>query len=111
MVILSTPIRSIQDQQRHVYSPGKQQLDGNTITWQTQPTTATADQILIPHTDQPFLDLTDIDVKSQIDAMRTNGNYGFMLNLQSETIYTIRQFCSPFHPDASKHPKLVIEYQ
>jgi len=85
--------------------------DGNTITWQTQPTTATADQILIPHTDQPFLDLTDIDVKSQIDAMRTNCNYGFMLNLQSETIYTIRQFCSPFHPDASKHPKLVIEYQ
>ena len=85
--------------------------DGNTVTWQTQPTTTTTDQILIPHTDQPFLDLTDLDVKSLIDAMRTNGNYGFMLTLQSETIYSIRQFCSPIHADASKHPKLVIEYQ
>jgi hypothetical protein len=85
--------------------------DGNTVTWQTQPTTTTTDQILIPHTDQPFLDLTDLDVKSLIEAMRTNGNYGFMLNLQNETIYTIRQFISPTHADTSKHPKLVIEYQ
>jgi K319L-like, PKD domain len=85
--------------------------NGNTVTWQTQPTTTTTDQILVPHTNQPFLDLTDVDVASQIDAMRTNGNYGFMLILQNETIYTIRQFCSPFHADASKHPKLVIEYQ
>jgi len=85
--------------------------DGNTVTWQTQPTTTTTDQILIPHTDQPFLDLTDLDVKSLIEAMRTNGNYGFMLTLQNETIYTIRQFVSPTHADASKHPKLVIEYQ
>ena len=63
-----------------------------TVTWQTQPTTTTTDQILIPHTDQPFLDLTDLDVKSLIDAMRTNGNYGFMLTLQSETIYSIGSF-------------------
>jgi len=85
--------------------------DGNTVTWQTQPTTTTIDQILVPHTNLPFLDLTDLDVKSLIDAMRTNGNYGFMLTLQNEIIYTIRQFCSPTHADASKHPKLVIEYQ
>jgi hypothetical protein len=85
--------------------------NGNTVTWQTQPTTTTTDQILIPHTDQPFLDLTDVDVKALIEAMRTNGNYGFMLMLQSETIYSIRQFCSPTHADAAKHPKLVIEYQ
>ena len=85
--------------------------DGNTVTWQTQPTTTTNGQILVPHTNLPFLDLTDLDVKSLIDAMRTNGNYGFMLTLQNEVIYTIRQFCSPTHADASKHPKLVIEYQ
>jgi len=85
--------------------------DGNTVTWQTQPSTTTSGQVLVPHTDLPFLDLPDMDVTSQVNAMRTNGNYGFMLTLQSETIYSIRQFCSPFHVDASKHPKLVIEYQ
>ena len=84
--------------------------NGNTVTWQTQPTTTTTDQILVPHTNQAFLDLTDLDVTSMIDAMRTSGDYGFMLTLQNEVIYTIRQFCSPTHADASKHPKLVIEY-
>ena len=85
--------------------------DGNTVTWQTQPATTTTDQLLIPHTNQPFLDLIDLDVKTMIDAMRTNGNYGFMLTLQNEVTYTIRQFCSSFHSDATKHPKLVIVYQ
>jgi hypothetical protein len=85
--------------------------DGSTATWQTQPATTATDQILIPHTNQPFLDLIDLDVKTLIDAMRTNGNYGFMLNLQNETAYTIRQFCSSFHSNAAKHPKLVIVYQ
>ena len=85
--------------------------DGNTVTWQTQPATTTTDQLSIPHTNLAFLDLIDLDVKSLVDAMRTNGNYGFMMILQNETIYNIRQFCSPFHADATKHPKLVIVYQ
>jgi hypothetical protein len=85
--------------------------DGTTVTWQTQPATTTVDQITVPHTNQPFLDLVDLDVKTMIDAMRTNGNYGFMLNLQNEVTYTIRQFCSSFHSDPTKHPKLVIVYQ
>ena len=80
-------------------------------TWQNQPSTTTTDQILIPHTSQSFLDLIDLDVKNFVDAMRTNGNYGFMLTLQDETAYTIRGFCSSANSDASKHPKLVIVYQ
>ena len=31
--------------------------------------------------------------------------------LQDEDIYNCRQYCSSFHPDASKHPKLVLEYK
>lgn len=85
--------------------------DGVTVTWQTQPATTTVDQLLIPHTDQAFLDLIDLDVKALVDAMRINGNYGFMIGLQNETAYNIRQFCSPFYSDATKHPKLVIVYQ
>lgn len=85
--------------------------DGNTATWQTQPSTTTTDQISIPHTTQSFLDLIDIDVKTLIDAMRTNGNYGFMMILQNEVAYNIRQFCSSNHSQAAKRPKLVITYQ
>lgn len=85
--------------------------DGNTATWQNQPATTTTDQIMIPHTNQMILDLVDLDVKSLIDAMRINGNYGFMMSLENEVAYNIRQFCSSFHPNAVKHPKLVIVYQ
>jgi len=84
---------------------------GNTVTWQTQPATTTTDQLLIPHTNQSFLDLTDLDVKNLVDAMHTSGNYGLMMILQNETAYTIRQFCSSNHSNAAKHPKLVIVYQ
>ena len=83
----------------------------STVTWQTQPSTTTTNQLLVPHTNQAFQDLIDLDVKTLIETMRTNGNYGFMLTLQDETAYTIRQFCSSVHSDPTKHPKLVIEYQ
>lgn len=83
-----------------------------TMNWFTQPSVSTTDQISIPHTSQSFLDLTDIDVKNQVAAMVSgNNNYGFMIRLQNETIYNIRNFCSSRYSDASKHPKLVITYQ
>lgn len=80
-------------------------------TWQTQPPTETGTEVLIPHTSQPFYDLIDIDVKNAVNSMMTNGNFGFMMGLQSETIYNIRQFASSLHPNAAKHPKLVVVYQ
>ena len=85
--------------------------NGITTTWLTQPSTTTADQIVVPHTNLSSLDLVDIDVTTIVNAMRTSGNYGFMMLLQNETTYNIRQFCSSNHSDASKHPKLVIVYQ
>ncbi len=80
-------------------------------TWQNQPSTETEEEILIPHTDLAFLDLTDIDVTKLVTRMHTINNYGFMISLQNEVIYTIRQFASSKHPDANKHPKLVIVYE
>ena len=82
-----------------------------TVTWQTQPGSDAATQISIPHTNQPFLDLVDIDVKNQVAVMTSTANYGFKIRLQSETIYNIRNFCSSRYSNASKHPKLVITYQ
>ena len=82
-----------------------------TVTWQTQPGTDLASQISIPHTNQSFLDLVDIDVKNLVTPMAAGNNYGFMIRLQSEIYYNIRVFCSSRYSDATRHPKLVITYQ
>jgi hypothetical protein len=84
---------------------------GPTITWFTQPGVSTADQVSIPHTSQSFLDLVDVDVKDLVTAMVSSGNYGFIIRLQNEAIYNIRNFCSSRYTNVSKHPKLVITYQ
>lgn len=81
------------------------------ITWQNQPSTDLASQIAIPHTNLSFLDLVDIDVKNLVSPMVSSNNYGFLLRLQNETIYNLRDFCSSRHTNAAKHPKLVITYQ
>ncbi|TMI97630.1 MAG: DNRLRE domain-containing protein [Bacteroidetes bacterium] len=85
--------------------------DPQLTNWLNQPTVTTVDQVSIPHTNQSFLDLIDVDVKKLVIAMRSNSNYGFMILLQNEVIYNIRDFCSSTYPDATKHPKLVITYQ
>ena len=92
---------------RRVTSP----WDGTTATWQTQPSTTSTDQILIPHTSLPTLDLIDIDVKNMVTSMVSTSNYGFMMSLQNEQPYTIRQFASSNHSNAAKRPKLVVVYQ
>ncbi len=82
-----------------------------TINWFTQPPVSTSDQISIAHTTLNFLDLTDVDVKNMVASMVSGNNYGFMIRLQNESIYNIRDFCSSRYSNASKHPKLVITYQ
>lgn len=88
-----------------------QSWDASTVTWLTQPSTSTTDQILVPHTSSNFLDLIDMDVTAIVQAQMANGNYGFMMGLENEFPYNIRQFASSLHSDASKHPKIVITYQ
>lgn len=83
----------------------------NVDTWASQPGTDPATQVVVPHTDQPFLDLIDVDVKSIVQAQVSGGNYGFMLQLQNETIYNARQFCTSWNTNTAKHPKLVVVYQ
>lgn len=83
----------------------------STTNWSNQPPTTSTNQVSIPHTSQPFLDLIDIDVKDLVVDMQSSGNNGFMIMLQNEVIYNIRDFCSSTYPDATKHPKLVVTYQ
>ncbi len=82
------------------------------VTWANQPATTTENQVEIPHTDLPFLDLEDIDVTTLVRQMTgSNENYGFGIRLKQETIYNSRIFCSSKYPDATKHPKLHVEYK
>lgn len=85
--------------------------NGNTATWQTQPSTTSNNQISIPHTASSTLDLIDVDVTNLISAMHPSNNNGFMIMLQNEVAYNIRQFCSSNHSVATKRPKLVVVYQ
>lgn len=85
--------------------------NGNTINWNSQPTSTSTNQVSIPHTNTSFLDLIDIDVTALVKDMISNSGYGFLIQLQSESGLNIRQFCSPNHSNSLKHPKLVITYQ
>jgi hypothetical protein len=83
-----------------------------TVTWFNQPAGASANQVTVPHTASSALDM-NIDVTNLVSTMvSTNANYGFLLKLQNEVIYTSRQFVSSrttAHP--TKRPKLVIVYR
>jgi hypothetical protein len=82
-----------------------------TINWFNQPAIDPADQVLIPSTDQPFLDVVDVDVTKMVNKMISNGNYGFKIQLQNETaLYNGRVFYSSVASDSTKHPKLVVTY-
>jgi len=84
--------------------------DPATVNWDNQPHGLADNQIVIPSTAQPFLNL-DIDVKQMVSQMVNKGeNYGFKMQLQDESIYTSRIFCSSYYSDVSRHPKLVITY-
>ncbi|MEO7049494.1 MAG: DNRLRE domain-containing protein, partial [Ferruginibacter sp.] len=82
-----------------------------TATWANQPSVSTTNQVSVPATTQAFLDFTDVDLKNLVNDKRTSGNNGFMISLQNETYYNVRQFCSSIYSDSTKHPKLVITYQ
>ncbi len=83
----------------------------NNVSWTNQPSATVTGQIIIPSTTQSQLDLPNIDVTSLVSEMVKNStNYGFLIRLQTEVLYTSRIFCSSKYFDTSKHPKLVVVY-
>lgn len=81
----------------------------NTVTWATQPTTTSSNQVSIG----PASSLTnfiDIDVTSLVEDMLAYGNNGFMLRLADENYYRRMIFGSSDNADSTLHPKLVISY-
>lgn len=84
--------------------------DKATVNWSNQPAGLTTNQVVVPSTDQSFLNM-DINVKDIVSNMvSTQANYGFKLMLQNEVEYTSRIFCSSYYAVASRHPRLIVKY-
>lgn len=82
------------------------------VTWNNQPQTTTANQILLPRSTSATQDYLDMDVTLLVSDMLQNANnsFGFMLKMQNETPFRGLSFASSDHTDATKHPKLEITY-
>jgi gliding motility-associated-like protein len=93
---------------RRVTSPWTE----STVTWNTQPTSTTSAQAMIPEDVMPNEDysisVTNI-VQDMVDFPALS--HGFMLQLDTEQIYRALLFASSDHPNAALHPKLVVTYQ
>jgi hypothetical protein len=83
-----------------------------TITWNTKPGTTEKHKVSIPaSTSQWNYDVMDLDVTAIVKDMISNDkNYGFCFQQQTETYYRCLSFSGSRATDASKRPKLVVEY-
>jgi hypothetical protein len=79
-----------------------------TSNWFTQPATSTVNQVSIPHSSLPSLDLVGVDVTGLVNDMLSGTNHGFMIRLQTEAGDNTRFFCGSRYADATKHPGLKI---
>jgi hypothetical protein len=77
--------------------------------WNTQPSTTSTNEAVIPQSTSSFEDET-VDVTTLMQDIITNGNNGFAIELQNETYYNFRQFGSTWNSNAALHPKLIITY-
>lgn len=87
----------------------------STITWNTQPMITTEGQIELPPTTSDFnFSYTDINVTQLVKAMKLlspEKTAGFCIRLKDEAVYRSLALASSDHEDASKRPKLEIQYR
>ncbi len=84
--------------------------DEGTVNWTNQPTTTSVNQVSVAASSFQTQDFLNIDVMQLVNDMLNNGNYGFMLKLQTEALYRSLILSSSDHADANKRPKLEICY-
>lgn len=84
----------------------------STLTWNTQPSVTTLNQVLIPQSTSGYQDYLNIDVTQLVSDMVANpaNSFGFRLSLQTESIYRRLGFSSSDATDPNKHPKLEVTY-
>ena len=86
--------------------------DEHTVTWNTQPTTTTLNRVSIAGSTSATQNYPSIDVAQLIKDMLgdPSHSFGFMLKLQSETVYKKLVFASSDHSNSAIRPKLVVVY-
>jgi len=87
-----------------------------TVTWNTQPNTDTSNQITIPQTTTQWnWNFTDssANLLAMVQNWVTNSaaNFGFMIKLETETIYRSLLFASSNHSNSALHPELIVTYE
>jgi hypothetical protein len=90
--------------------------DEQTVTWNTQPTTTTVNQISIPNTTLQWnwnYTNNSPDLVAMVQEMVSNPstNFGFMLKLQNETHYRSVLFASSDHLNSALWPELTVTYK
>ena len=86
--------------------------DELSVTWNSEPSTTTQNQVEVPPTKCPTQNYPHIDVTNLINDMLGDSteNHGMMLKLQDEMYYRRMIFASGDHSNPLLHPKLVISY-
>ena len=83
-----------------------------TVTWNTQPTTTTQNEVALPASDSATENYLNIDVTAITQDMVNNpsSSFGFMFKLQNESYYRRMNFCSSDNTNPALRPKLEVCY-
>jgi gliding motility-associated-like protein len=86
--------------------------DEQTVTWNTQPSTTSQNQVVLHESNSPNEDYLNMDVTALVQDMLDNpsSSFGFLISEQVESYYRRLNFCSSDHTDPARRPKLVITY-
>lgn len=87
----------------------------NTVTWNSQPTYTSANQVIIPAGGSTWnwnFTNNSANLVAMVQYMISNPaqNYGFIMKLQSENTYNSLVFASSDHPDSTLWPELTVTY-
>ena len=93
---------------RRVTSPWSE----STVTWNTQPTTTTQNEVLVPQSTSSGQSYLNLDVTALVNDMRNDpqNSFGFMMRLVNEIPYNGRDFASSDHPDSTMWPSITYCY-
>lgn len=86
--------------------------DESTVTWDTQPSITTVNQVIVPESTSSTQDYPDMDVTNLVQDMINDpaNSHGLMLEGISDQEYHGLYFASSDHQNAELRPKLVVTY-
>jgi len=84
--------------------------DPATVTWSTQPTFSTTNEVLLAQSTNANESYLNIDISAMVQAWVANPatNYGMMLKMIDQNYYNDMLFCSPSNAATYRWPKLEV---